>query len=297
MSQKSFMKEHIPVLLQEVTRYLDPKPSDVVVDATFGFGGHSKEILNKIGKRGRLIAFEKDPEVLRLGRKYFSKSANLELVNDDFENIVLIIENLKIKSVDKILFDLGVSSYHFERSARGFSFLKDEPLDMRLSPNTLETAADLINETSERELADLFYSLSDEKRSRRIARAIVLERRKKRFRTTAQLRDLLERIIPRSSKIHPATKVFQALRIAVNDELDKISRVLPQAVGVLKRRGRIAVISFHSGEDRIVKNIFKQLKEEGKIEILTKKPIVPERQEIIANPRSRSAKLRVARRN
>jgi len=286
---------HVPVLLQEVIEYLDPQKGDVVVDATFGFGGHSREILKKIGPTGKLIAVEKDAEVLTLNKSKYTNE-NLVFVNDDFENISEILENLKIKKVNRILFDFGISSFHLDESGRGFSFQKDEPLDMRLDKAQNYRASDLVNSMSEKELADLLYNLSDEYHSRRIAKAIIEARRKQRITTTGQLKEIVENVVKRSGKTNPATKTFQALRIVTNDELKKIVNAVPKAIDLLAKDGRIAVISFHSGEDRIIKNIFKSLKAEKKIEILTKKPLTAQEQEIKDNPRSRSAKLRVAQR-
>lgn len=286
---------HVPVLLQEVLEYLDVKSGDVIVDCTFGFGGHSREFLKKIGNKGRLIGIEKDAEVIsKLGDEF--KEKNFEIVSGDFRNLQENLEKLNIRSVDKILFDLGISSFHFDSSKRGFTFSKDEPLDMRIDSRLGATAADLVNSLSKDELADLFYHLADEGESRIIAKAIFDARRKNRITTTLELVSIVSRAKRGREKINPATKVFQALRIAVNDELKAISEALPQAINLLNRNGRIAVISFHSGEDRIVKNIFKEFQQLGKINILTKKPLQASGSEIIANPRSRSAKLRAAER-
>lgn len=290
------MEYHKPVLLKEVLEYLDPREGDVVVDATFGFGGHSREILRKIGSAGKLVAIEKDAEILSYDKDEFT-AKNVYLINDDFENVSEILEKLKIKKINRVLFDLGISSYHLDESGRGFSFQKDEVLDMRISRTQQYQASDLVNSLSEKELADLIYTLSDEYNSRRIAKAIIGARRKQRITTSMRLKEIIETVVKRSSKISPATKTFQALRIATNDELKKIIATLPKIIEFLAKDGRIAVISFHSGEDRIVKNIFKSLKEEGKVTILTKKPFVATEQEIKDNPRSRSAKLRVAQRS
>lgn len=285
---------HKPVLLKEVIDYLEIKPDDIVVDATFGFGGHSKEILKALTE-GKIIGIEKDIEVLNQSRDDFTDNRVI-LVNDDFANIVEILHQQKIKKVDKILFDLGISSFHFDSSGRGFTFKKDEPLDMRLDKNFGVRAADLVNGLSRDELSNLFYSLADEGYSRQIAKAIVEARRKKKFSTTFELASVVSEVKHQFGKIHPATKVFQALRIAVNDELKTLEETLPKAVDLLNKNGRIVVISFHSGEDRIVKNIFKTLAKEKKIDILTKKPIVAQEIETKENPRSRSAKLRVVKR-
>lgn len=274
---------------------MDLRPGDVVLDATFGFGGHSRKILEMIAPDGRIIAIDQDPEVLEKTKREFS-GERVEFVNDNFVNIDAILERLKIKSVDAVLMDLGVSSFHFDESGRGFSFSKDEPLDMRMDPGQITRAKDLVNGLSEKELADLIFQYGDERDSRRIAKAIVEARRKEKILTTGQLADIIISVRRGFAKTHPATKVFQALRIVVNDELGVISETLPKVIRALAPGGRIAVISFHSGEDRIVKNIFKELRLKGKINLLTKKPVVPSRNEIGANPRARSAKMRVAER-
>jgi len=285
---------HIPVLIDEVLEYLDPQQGDVVVDATFGFGGHSKEILKKIGDKGTLIGIEKDKEVFDKVSDQFEQ--NVKVVNSDFENIDQILDKLKIKSVDKILFDLGISSFHFDESDRGFSFARNEPLDMRLDKESGVTAADLLNGLSRDELANLIFTLSDEPKSRVIAKEVYEQRKKSKIETTDQLVEIIKKVKPYSGKINPATQTFQALRIAVNDELHKLEDTLPKALKILKKGGRIAVISFHSGEDRIVKNVFREMGKDNIVKILTKKPIVASFDEIKQNPRSRSAKLRAIER-
>lgn len=283
---------HIPVLLKEVLEYLDVKPGEVVVDGTFGFGGHAKEILAKVGD-GRVIGIEKDPEIYKLAKENF-KQENLTLVNDGFENLSSILENLGVKKIDGILLDLGISSYHFDESEKGFSLKRDEPLDMRLS-ETGPTAADLVNGLSRDELANLIYTLSDEGMSRQIAKAIVESRRTGKIKTTFELAEIVSAVKRTKGKIHPATKTFQALRIAVNDELGALKKVLAEAIERLNKGGRIVIISFHSGEDRIVKNAFKNFVKESAVEILTKKPVLPTFGETKENPRSRSARFRSAR--
>lgn len=285
---------HQPVLLKEVLEYLDIQPDDIVVDATFGFGGHSNEIAKRL-KSGMIIAIEKDPSVVSQIQKSIDPK-KITLISDDFGNIKQILKRHGIEQVDKILFDLGISSYHFDSSKRGFTFQKDEPLDMRLNQSVGVTAADLVNGLTASELADMFYALSDERFSRQIAKAIVEARRKKKFETTGELVRVVMAVKRPVGKIHPATKVFQALRICVNDELGVLDRVLPQAIDFLKSSGRIAVISFHSGEDRIVKNIFRNQTREKKLDLLNKKPVQASEEEIKKNPRSRSARLRVAKR-
>jgi len=285
---------HKPVLLKEVLEYLNPQEGDVVVDATFGFGGHAKEILKIISSKGKLIGIDQDNQVLEISKSNFNQK-NVKLICGNFRQIKKLLEKIEITSVDKILFDLGVSSFHFDKSGRGFSFQNDEPLDMRLSQTNATRAADLVNQLHDRELADLLYHLGDERNSRRIAKAIAEARKAKKIETTGQLVEIINKVQKYHDKIHPATRTFQALRIAVNDELNSLSEALPQAINLLKPSGRIVVISFHSGEDRLVKNIFKEFAKNKIIEILTKKPIRPSEAEVIANPRSRSAKLRAAK--
>lgn len=285
---------HIPVLPEHTIHYLFPRERDVVVDATFGFGGHSREILSRI-PNGKLIAIDQDDEVIALSRKNFKDIKNIEFVNDNFRNLTEILNRIGEPKVDAILADLGISSYHFDQANRGFSFSDDE-LDMRLSKSLPVSAADIINTTPEKELADMLYNLADEYKSRRIAKAIVESRRKDKITSAVKLSEIINKCVGRSGKINPATKTFQALRIAVNEEYQALNEFINQAVGCLKPNGRLVIISFHSGEDRIVKTLFKQLEKESLVDILTKKPIVADPVEIRLNPRSRSAKLRAAKR-
>ncbi len=292
-----FSMHHIPVLLNEVIQYLEPENGDIFVDATFGFGGHSREIASQLGPNGRIIGIEKDFAVYDIDCADKTLSDHrLTLVRDDFKNIDLILEKEGVSKVNKILFDLGVSSYHFDESEKGFSFSGDQPLDMRLDTQSGVTAQDLINGLTEKELADLFYNLADERASRQIAKRIILERKKEKIASTARLVEIVSKA-KTGGRINPATKVFQALRMAVNDELGVIKEALPKAINLLEKGGRLAVISFHSGEDRIVKNIFKDFAKINEVKILTKKPVSASITEIRQNPRSRSAKLRVVERN
>jgi len=286
-------KVHIPVLIQEVVELLDPQQDDVIVDATFGFGGHSRELLKKIGPKGILVAIEQDEEIFDLARGNF-KDDRIIFANENFSHLKSILKKSKISKINKILFDLGISSYHFDELKKGFSF-KDPELDMRLDRTQGDRASDLVNNLPENELADLLYQNADEFLSRRIARIIVEARKKKKIESAAELSELIAARVRRRGKVHPATKTFQALRIAVNDELEILKSTLPQAIDLLAQGGRIAVISFHSLEDRIVKETLKKFAREEKIEILTKKPLQATFEETKMNPRSRSAKLRVAR--
>lgn len=287
--------DHTPVMLKEVVESLSLEEGLVVVDATFGFAGHAREVLKKIGKTGKLIGFERDKQIFEKSRVAL-EGGNCILVNDNFINLKKNLEKIGISQIDRIYFDLGVSTYHYHQSGKGFSFSKDEELDMRLDGDFGVSAADLINGLSERELADLFYSLAQEYRSRQIAKAIVESRRKEKITSSAKLAEIISLTIPRRGKIHPATKVFQALRIAVNDEFENIEKGVENAVSLLKKNGIILVISFHSLEDRIVKNLFKNMANDGVLELITKKPIASSREENLINPSSRSAKIRVARR-
>lgn len=287
-------KIHKSVLAKEIIELLDPQDGDIVVDGTYGFGGHSFLILEKIGPKGRLIAFEKDKEILDQNS---NNDKRITFINDDFRNIQSCLNEIGVNKIDKALFDLGLSSYHFDSSQRGFSFSRDESLDMRLSDVSGVMAKDLVNGLSQNELADMIYQLSDEPKSRQIAKEIVDSRRKAKIETTGDLLDIISRVKgSQKSKINPATKTFQALRIAVNDEIGAIEDVVPQVIGLLKKNGRVAFISFHSGEDRAVKNGFKKFIELEEIKSLSKKPIVPQDDELRENPRSRSAKLRVVER-
>lgn len=287
------MEYHKSVLTKEVLECLDPQKGEVVVDATFGFGGHSTAILDCIGKTGRIVGIEQDQDILQLAKQSLTDK-RIMLVNDNFVNLPSILKEQGIGKVDKILFDLGISSYHFDKLGKGFSF-EDEELDMRLDRSNGLTAADLVNTLPENELADLLYQLAGEYRSRRIARAITEARRTAKIESAKQLTAIIRGAIYQRGRINPATKTFQALRIAVNQELDVLKSILPAAINLLKKEGRICVISFHSLEDKIVKEELKKEFCQNKIEILTKKPIVADFEERKQNPRSRSAKLRAAK--
>lgn len=278
--------EHESVLLSESLHFLNIKPGRIYVDATLGAAGHSREIV-KAG--GKVLGFEID-----------SKTANsvaeeeidgLSVVNANFTNIKKILDQKGIHKVDGILFDLGISSDQLSDPEKGLSFNQDSKLDMRLDSNLGVTAADLVNALSEKELYELFSKYGEERNSRRIARAIVDSRREKKFETTGELSTLIGKVVGRKGKIHPATKVFMALRIAVNSELENLDIGLHQASEALNKGGRLVVISFHSLEDRLVKNFFKH---ETTLHTLTEEPLVPSESEIRQNPRSRSAKLRAA---
>lgn len=283
---------HLPVLLRDIINLLVLKPGSRIIDCTFGDGGHSRAILQSTPDI-RLLGIDTDSQNIARAKKQ-KEFEKIILVNDNFRNLKGIALKNNFTEVDAVVMDLGWSSTQFEESGRGFSFLRDEPLDMRLGASDL-TAEEILNKWTEEEIGRALREYGEEHAWKKIAKVIVDKRRERPIITTGQLVEIILAIRPRLSrdaKIHPATKTFQALRIAVNDELNALKQALPQAVEILKSRGRLAVISFHSLEDRIVKHFFQsQIKS---LSIITKKPIVPSRAEILANPRCRSAKLRVA---
>jgi len=293
-----FMHDHIPVLLDEVLKYVNPGPDQNFVDATLGFAGHANGILERNGPSGKVLGIEADSELYK--RIAAEKNDRLILVNNSYINLKKIVADNKFSPINGIVADLGMSSWHLDQSGRGFSFLKDEPLDMRYSARTdadgTRTAAEIINSWSEKELADIFYKYGEEKFSRQIAKKTIESRKIKSIVNTFYLIEVIKSATPfwyHRRKIHPATKVFQALRIAVNDELENLKIFLPQALEVLEKNGRLAIISFHSLEDGIVKNFFREEKQNRQVKILTKKVIRPTVEEIKNNPRCRSARLRV----
>lgn len=285
---------HRPVMLKEVLYYLDLKPGEIVVDATVGSGGHSVEILKALKGEGLLIGIDRDKEILKIAEERLKRiSSSFILFNVSYELIPKILEELRISSINKIFFDLGFSSFHIEKSGRGFSFLRlEEPLDMRYSLNSNLTAADVLNHYDEEELARLFWLYGEEPFAKRLAKKIVEVRKEKKFTYVKDLVEVIERTIPKGKK-HKATRVFQALRIAVNDELNILKRTLHNIPYFLAPRGRIIVLTYHSLEDRIVKNFIKST---NTIIPLTKKAVKPSLEEIRDNPRARSAKLRVGER-
>lgn len=279
---------HEPVLYQETLDGLKVKPDEFYVDATLGGAGHTKGLL-ELG--GKVIGIDFDPEALNFVRHKLS-SQNLILEQGNFADIDRILVKHGIFQVYGIVFDLGPSSYQLDSVSRGFGFKHRAPLDMRMSPDLKVTAQDLVNGLAEGELYELFSKFGEERYARRIARAIVSSRLKEKIERTDQLASLVEESVgPGYFKIHPATRVFLALRIVVNDELNNLKKALPKATKFLKRKGRLAIISFHSLEDRIVKNFIRESKE---LDEVNKKPIVATQKEIENNPRARSAKLRVA---
>jgi 16S rRNA (cytosine1402-N4)-methyltransferase len=291
-------ERHVPVLLNEAIDFLNVRPGGTYVDATLGLAGHAQAILGKLGPEGHLIGFDRDPEALELAKTRLGRVANelgaqaakITLIGEAFSTIG---EHLEPGSVDGILADFGVSSLQLGEARRGFSFQADGPLDMRQDTRSGPTAEQVVNEISERELANLIYENGEERRSRTVARAIV---RGRPVTTTGQLARIVASAVPamKHSPIHPATRTFQALRIYVNRELDEIKDLLEAAPKLLKPSGRLVVISFHSLEDRIAKDSLREGAHNGIWEILTRKPVTATEEEIERNPRSRSAKMRAA---
>ncbi|MBP7055741.1 MAG: 16S rRNA (cytosine(1402)-N(4))-methyltransferase RsmH [Candidatus Omnitrophica bacterium] len=285
-------------MAHEAVSSLNLKPGYTVIDATVGGGGHSLDIIRKIEPGGRLIGVDADPAALKNSEetlKDFKRS--LILVHDNFRNLDKVVGATGIEKIDAALFDIGVSSFQLDCADRGFSLKLDAALDMRMDPSAGMSAADLINTIREKDLADIIWKFGEERYSRKIARFIIEARGRKRIETTGELADIVRRAAGaryRKQRIDPATRTFQAIRIAVNDELGALEEGIKKAVGMLNKGGRIAVIAFHSLEDRIVKNLFRLYAKEGMVRIITKKPLRPSNSEVAANPRSRSARLRVA---
>lgn len=313
---------HVPVLLNEVIEVLNPKPGEFFIDGTIGSGGHAIEILKKILPDGKLLGIDWDEQSLKTAEsrikekfgknsgKSLEKDSRIVLVHGNYADLPQILKRLKDGKFKRLkasglLLDLGMSSDQLEHSGKGFSFLRNEPLIMRYNlpdvsriesnESRMMTAAEVVNGLNEEELTALFRKYSGERFSRKIARQIKEDRKKKRILTTFDLVETIKKAVPKNyerGRIHPATRVFQALRIYVNDELGNLERLLKNIDKIIENKGRVAVISFHSLEDRLVKNYFRQMAKEKKAEILTKKPIIPTRREITENPRARSAKLR-----
>jgi 16S rRNA (cytosine1402-N4)-methyltransferase len=284
---------HRPVLLQEVVSWLAPGPGSVVVDGTVGAGGHASAMARLIGPDGRLIGLDRDPEMLAMAALE-TDGLPVTLVNASYADLDNVLDNLEIDAVDAILLDLGLSSDQLAWSHRGFSFAEDGPLDMRYDPKTRESAADLVNELDEKELADLIFEYGEERHSRRIARRIVEARRVEPIVTTSRFAEIVRKGVPgKWGAIDPATRTFQALRIAVNHELELLDEFLANVAGFLKVGGKVAIVSFHSLEDRRVKHSFRDVPE---LTVLTRKPVTASDEELATNPRARSAKLRVAQR-
>jgi 16S rRNA (cytosine1402-N4)-methyltransferase len=303
--------DHVPVLAEDVRRLLDVQPGETVVDATFGAGGHAALLVSDLSGRGKLIAIDRDPTA----REYFDRLARRVAVQTRFlrGDFAVVLSQLAENGVnaDAVLLDLGISSMQIDRSERGFSYAVDAPLDMRMDTGADVTAAGIVNEADERDLATIFRRYGEERYARQIARAIVRRRKERQFERTADLVETIRASIPAPARFgdgHPAKRVFQALRIAVNDELGSLEAALPSAFSMLRSGGRLAVISFHSLEDRIVKRFMRDLErgcecppdfpvcvcgKEPELRALSRKPVRPSREEVAANPRASSARLRV----
>jgi 16S rRNA (cytosine1402-N4)-methyltransferase len=286
---------HIPVLLEETIRFLAPVDGGIYVDGTLGLGGHAEKILQSSGPSGRVIGFEWDASALELARKRLAPfGERFYALHRNYSEIMAGLSEIGIYEVDGLLFDLGVSSLQFDSGERGFSYQANGPLDMRMDKRTPRTAEEIINDFTKEDLADIFYYYGEERQARRIAAHIVAERTRARITTTSQLARIVAGAVPKKfqpRKIHAATKVFQALRIAVNKELDNLTTVLDTITGILKPGGRVCIIAFHSLEDRLIKWKFR---DNPDLQVLTKKPVIPGEEEIKMNPRARSAKLRAA---
>ncbi len=286
---------HVPVMVDEVLDCLQPKPDGVYVDGTLGLGGHGLAILEKSSPSGRLVGFEWDREAAALAAERLAGfKERVRIIRASYADLLQELEKIGVEGVDGLLVDLGVSSLQFDRGQRGFSFQVDAPLDMRMNQDLEVTAADIVAGSDEGELADILYHYGEERQARRIARFICEARVVEPVQTTFQLANLIKKAVPRRfhpDKIHVATRTFQALRIAVNRELDNLVRLFEDVPEIMKPGGRFCVITFHSLEDRIVKQAFRK---NNKLQVLTKKPLEPSAEEITVNPRARSARLRGA---
>lgn len=289
---------HIPVLLKEVIQYLNPESNKNFIDCTLGFGGHGLAILEKTEPNGKLLGIDADCQQMEKSKLNFEKfKKRIIFACDNFSNLKEIAKKENYNNVSGILLDLGMSSNQLDESKRGFSFQKRERLDMRFNAQNQLTAEKIVNYWSFQEIENILKEYGEEQFSVNIAKNIAESRKERPIESTLQLVQIIEKSVPgwyRRGRLNPATKTFQALRIAVNDELNNLKNVLPQALEILEPEGRIAVISFHSLEDRIVKNFFRDKAKEASLKIFTKKPIAPSPEEIKNNPRSRSAKLRAA---
>jgi 16S rRNA (cytosine1402-N4)-methyltransferase len=301
---------HKTVLLNEAVEYLNVRENLIYVDGTLGGGGHSHEIAKKLGGKGSLFSFDIDKEAIAAASEKLKDFSNVKIIYSSYLNMPQVLEEHGIKEITGgILLDLGASYHQLTKAERGFSFTKEAPLDMRFNMSGDKTACEIVNEYGESELADIFFNYGEERFSRRIAKKIAEKRKIKKIETTVELATIIKSVVPFSKgSIHPATRVFQALRIAVNDELQTIEKTLQQTVHLLSKDARIVVISFHSLEDRLVKNIFKKYSvdclcppeqlicscEPRKLKLLTKKPIIPSQDELNENPSARSAKMRAA---
>ncbi|MBI5357656.1 16S rRNA (cytosine(1402)-N(4))-methyltransferase RsmH [Candidatus Saccharibacteria bacterium] len=288
-------QKHIPVLASEVLDYLQPKKGERYLDLTAGYGGHSSLILDKIGEKGQAVLVDRDEEAIKTLKSVFAGKENVRFIHDDFltASKQLASEGEKF---DVILADLGVSSEHLNNQMRGFSFMNEGPLDMRMDPREKTTAADLINESSEDEMVKILKKYGELANAKKVAKHIIENRP---YQTTTELAETVAQVVRRKKRTHPATEVFQAIRIAVNKELELLTSSLPIWIELLNTKGRLGVISFHSLEDRLVKQAFQEYggeRYDARLQIVTKKPVMSSDNEVVFNPRARSAKLRVAQR-
>ena len=285
---------HIPVLLEDVCAVLQPGPDDLIIDGTGGSGGHAQALLERVGERGKLLVLDWDPEAAKRLKGKFARYPVFIVVEANFAALREILKDIGWSAANKLLLDLGFSSEQIEGAGRGFSFRRDEPLMMTYSPDATP-AKTLLKELSEEDLAAIIHEYGEERYARRIAHAIRERMKKKAIETSGELADVIKNAVPRAyarGRLDPATRTFQALRIFANSELENVRRALHDLDGVLLPGGRAAVISFHSLEDRIVKEEFRRLAREKDWTLLTKKPITADREEVLRNPRARSAKLR-----
>lgn len=281
---------HVPVMSTETIKYLNPKSDGIYIDGTIGAGGHANQILSMLSPKGKLIGIDRDEEALKICEKRFSSFKNLvSLHHTSYDNIKKILDELGIQKVDGMLLDLGLSSLQLNSESRGFSFKKNGRIDMRFDKNQDTTAADLIKSLSENELADIIFQFGEERRSRRISKAI---KQSPKLLTTNDIKEAIRKSTPPHHRNKTLARVFQAIRIAVNDEIDKLIQFLKVFINYLNIGGRLVIISYHSLEDRLVKKTFRSLKEEKKVILLTKKPLTPQKSEINENNKSRSAKFR-----
>lgn len=287
---------HIPVLLKETIEILNPKPNENFIDATFGEGGISLEIAKYTELGGKILAFEWDPELYKLGvekLKNLKMEKRIKLVNQNFREIKKIVKKEKFTKIMGVVFDLGISSWHYEKSKRGFSFKYDEPLDMRINPNeTKITAFEIVNYYSYKDLTYILQNYGEERSAKKIAQAILERRKIKKIESTKELAEIVSKVKKTKKDIHPATQTFMALRIFINQELENLKDGILNAYDVLDKGGKIIVISFQGLEDIVIKKVFRYLKREKFAEIITKNVIKPKKEEILKNPKARSAKLR-----
>jgi 16S rRNA (cytosine1402-N4)-methyltransferase len=286
---------HIPVMLSEAMGVLNPRSGGIYVDATVGTGGHSEEILKFISSEGRLIGIDRDIEALKMAQKRLSDKRVI-LKRGNFSDMKNLLSEHRIFEVDGILFDLGISMLQLKNSERGFSFTSDKRLDMRMDRDQEFSAWDVVNKYPEKELDRIFREFGEEHFAKKISKAIIRWRSKKTIDTCSELSGIVQRVYGRRGRIHPATKTFQALRIEVNRELDELRAGLDSSLRLLKKAGRLCIISYHSLEDRIVKHFIADSSKKGLLKVIIKKPIVPGPEELRSNPSSRSAKLRGAER-